>query len=100
MAADDTRTMAITHADFLRLLASLQPEGPPPEVRRGDGTLRIDYPWGEHRIGILLGAESAAPLGSLSLPQTRVRLDCGALGAAERERFLERFNRCFQRGGG
>lgn len=100
MAADDTRMMAITHADFLRLLAFLRPEGPPPEVRRGDGTLRIDYPWGEHRIGILLGAESAAPLGSLSLPQTRVQLDCGALGASERERFLERFDRCFQRGGG
>ncbi len=99
-AVADVRDMAITHADFLRLLACLQPGIPPTQARRSDGALRLEYPWEGHPITILLGAELAASMGALSLTRTRVELDYGTLGAVQCERFRERFDRCFQRGGG
>jgi hypothetical protein len=89
------RHMGLTHAEFLRSL---------PMAAGGMG-LRVQVPHiliedGTRRIEIRLGPEQQRHLGSLALPVTEVSLFFHGFSPEECERFLTRFERTFQRGGG
>ena len=88
-----SREMSISHADFLRTLSAAEELGP----FQIDGDLiQING----SRITIRLLPEGERHIASLRLPQTTVEFRFEGCDAAEVERFMERFQRYFQRGGG
>ncbi|MCU7934920.1 MAG: hypothetical protein KZQ99_08580 [Candidatus Thiodiazotropha sp. (ex Dulcina madagascariensis)] len=91
------RTMAITHAEFLR---SLQPLKQHYRYRVDDEGKRVVI--SDHRLSveIRLGTERESELGALKMPSTRVELILRGEDSCETERFWSRFDLCFRRGGG
>jgi hypothetical protein len=89
------KDMAITWADFLRLLPAAL-----------DGwTYRIEangVEVGSTDRGATIAVEPLPPrqFGPVQIPRSRVQLAFRGLGAGERESFLRQFDRAFQRGGG
>lgn len=92
-----TRTMSITHADFLRSLIPLR------RYYRYDidqDTSRILINDAQRSIQIKLGAQGHVDLGSLRMPSTEVTFKFQGFSSTERDLFWSRFDLCFRRGGG
>lgn len=90
-----TREMGLTRDEFLRCL----PRALGHSHYRVDGErISIDDPAGPIEIFLRTGAERRIAL--LRLPVTRVEFRFDRFPAADRERFMARFERYFQRGGG
>jgi hypothetical protein len=89
------RAMGLTRAEFLRSL----PEAVGHRRYRIDGD-RIEIADSAGPILILLGPAGVRRIGMLSLPVIRVEFRFGEMSQAQRDRFMTRFERYFQRGGG
>ena len=89
------REMGVSHVVFFRSLAQL-PEGWVQQTRDDGATLA--YAGGT--IDIMLGEERERRLGLIRLPYTPVTFRYTGLSDEDRERFQERFDLTFQRGGG
>ena len=90
-----TRELGLTHAEFHRSL--------PPAVDYHPFTVendRVQIDYGERNVTIELGAQQQRSIASLRLPYVEVRFTFVGFSTPEREDFMERFERYFQRGGG
>ena len=87
--------MGITHSEFFRTLPAALPTLPCTiqghEVIVGDDT---------RRLVITLSPEGRRRIASLSLPTTQVHFTFSGYSSQDIERFMSRFDRAFQRGGG
>lgn len=93
--ASFSREMGLTQADFERSL----PSAVAPGICRVDGRrYTIEYPQGEVRI--TLGETGERRIAALVLPVTLVEFRFTGLDVDARSRFMARFDRYFQRGGG
>jgi hypothetical protein len=90
-----SREMSITHKEFLR---SLPPAVAPAPFTVSGRTVTIDDDGRSVRID--LSPERERRLGTLRLPVTVVEFTFQGYGRAEFDRFMQRFDRAFQRGGG
>lgn len=89
------RELGLTHAEFFR---SLPPAISPRRFTAEEDTVRIDD---EGRtVTIELGPQRYRSIASLRLPFLEVTFTFTGYSASEREAFMERFERYFQRGGG
>ena len=89
------RDMGITHSEFFRTLPAALVTLPYTvqghEVMISDDT---------RRLVISLSPESRRRLGALSLPTTQVHFTFSGYSSQDIDRFMARFDRAFQRGGG
>ncbi|MEX2523983.1 MAG: hypothetical protein WD750_03420 [Gammaproteobacteria bacterium] len=87
--------MSITHEEFRRVLQMAFPE---------TGSFISDDPavfnFEDGRVRVVLSPQTTRSIGNLRLPVTKVTLEFGDMAEEEKKRFVERFNRSFQRGGG
>lgn len=87
--------MGLTRAEFERSL----PSAVASRAYRVEGRCYIiKYPPG--RVMITLGETGERRIAALALPVTRVEFLFEGLDSEVRSRFMERFDRYFQRGGG
>ena len=93
----EIRRMTISHAEFLR---SLTPLGKFYQYRIDEDETCIVIRDGLREVQVRLGPETAQRLGALHMPMTEVQLIYHGFNRAELERFRERFDLCFRRGGG
>lgn len=89
------REMGLDHADFWRLLP--RAAGSNRWQAHAD---RVEIEVAGGRIEIVLGPERTRKIALLALPVTPVTISWHAVAAAEFRRFLDAFDREFQRGGG
>lgn len=89
------RDMGLTLSDFVR---SLPPAIAPLAYRQEGRIFTIVHPHGS--IIITLGETGQRRIASLSLPVTPVEFEFVGLDTSDRDHFLQRFDRYFQRGGG
>ena len=89
------RHMGLTRAEFLRSLPEALGH---PHYRIDGDRIEIEDPAGPIRI--LLGPAEERRIGMLRLPVIRVGFQFGEMPRTERDRFMGRFERYFQRGGG
>ncbi len=89
------KEMAITHADFLRIL----PRALDGREHTVDGN-RIVVEDGRRRLEITLAETTERRIALLTLPVTRVRLDYRGYTEAEAAAAVALFDRAFRRGGG
>lgn len=89
------REMTITHAEFRRVLQLAFPETGSPV---GDNNTEFHFEDG--RVRIFLSPQTSRKIGALSLPLTKVTLEFEGMAESDVHRFVERFSRSFQRGGG
>ncbi|MHA1164598.1 MAG: hypothetical protein ACTSP0_03320 [Alphaproteobacteria bacterium] len=88
--------MSLDLAEFHRSLKTLKPD-----VKLDDGQMDVLIPAGTAEIRIVYEPLEKATLGGLlSLPRANVTLQFDGLDEAGRQRFLARFDKAFQRGGG
>ena len=88
--------MALTLADFHRSLKALAPD-----LVLQDGQTEVALPEDGKPVRITFEPQEGATLGGLlALPRARVTLAFDNTDREERARFLARFDRAFQRGGG
>ena len=89
------RTMAYTHAEFMRLLpralAAYDYEVQGNVISAGDA---------EQSIRIHLGPEYERRLAALSMPVMDVTIDLEGLSDEQAYAFLDKFDRTYRRGGG
>ena len=90
-----TKEMAVTHADFFRMLPSAFPD------RDYDvqGTI-IWRQWGGGTLEIKLGPEGTRRIALLMLPQTLVTLTFQGYLEAQRVELIKQFDTGFRRAGG
>jgi hypothetical protein len=90
------KLMALTLGDFHRSLKVLAPD-----ISLREEQTEVSIPAGGKSVHIRFAAQEGATLGGLlALPRARVTLIFNGMGESEREAFLVRFDRAFQRGGG
>ncbi|HEY5790010.1 MAG TPA: hypothetical protein VIX81_05250 [Gammaproteobacteria bacterium] len=89
------REMGIDHADFRRLLPHALGQ-----LRWRGGETRFSIAVGAGEVTIELGPERVRRIALLELPVTPVRFAWEGLAEGEFERFLERFDHYYRRGGG
>jgi len=90
------KLMSLDLGEFHRSLKTLQRD-----VMLDAGQNEIIIPAGNAEIRIVYEPLGKATLGGLlALPRAKVTLHMDGLGEAEREAFLARFDKAFQRGGG
>jgi hypothetical protein len=87
--------MGITHSEFFRTLPAALASSPY-SVQGHDVVISDDG----RRLLISLSPESRRRLGALSLPTTRVQFTFSGYTSQDIDRFMARFDRAFQRGGG
>jgi hypothetical protein len=95
MPASFERQMGLTRNEFLRTLPEAVGH---PDYRIDGDRIEIEDPAGP--ILIQLGPAEERLIGMLRLPLIRVVFQFGGMHRADRERFMSRFERHFQRGGG
>ncbi|MCU7878454.1 MAG: hypothetical protein KZQ84_16960 [Candidatus Thiodiazotropha sp. (ex Lucinoma borealis)] len=93
----DSRTMSITHTEFLR---SLKPLKHHYQVAVSDTGKRVEISDQKLSVVLQLGSEKAVKLGSLTTPSTQVEFTSRYADDHEMELFWSRFDLCFRRGGG
>lgn len=90
-----TRELGLTHAEFYRSLpAAIAHRAHTVE----DDRVRIDD--GTRTVTIELGPQRHRSIASLRLPYLEARFTFEGFSTPERQKFMERFERYFQRGGG
>lgn len=89
------REMGISHAEFFRTLSSAL-EGE--QFTVSDHGARVSYAGGI--IELTLSEERIRKLGSLVLPSTVVEFKFSGLSQQQADRFMDRFELYFRRGGG
>lgn len=89
------REMSITHEEFRRVLRIAFPE-----IRLSDDDGNTEFRVEDGRVHIILSSQTTRSIGNLQLPVTKVTLEFGDMAEEEKKRFVERFSRSFQRGGG
>ncbi len=87
--------MGITHSEFFRTLPTAL--APSPYTVQDHDVIISDN---TRRLIISLSPESRRRLGALSLPTTQVRFAFSGYSPHDIDRFMARFDRAFQRGGG
>ena len=88
--------MSLELSEFHRSLKTLSPDVP-----LEDGQRHVIIPADKGQVRIVYEPLEKATLGGLlALPRARVTLHLGELAEAERQTFLARFDKAFQRGGG
>ena len=93
------KLMSFTRPEFEMGLQRLA--GAPPAVESQTRYVLVWGDNGQHRIAVDFDPQPDAVLGGLvKLPRVQVILHLGGLTATEREAFVTRFDRAFQRGGG
>ena len=90
-----TREMGITHKDFFRIF---------PMVAAGwafrvNGRV-ITLTEAGRRLVIRLSEQSERRIAQLALPITRIEFEFDGFTEANRQEFMDRFDRSFRRGGG
>ena len=90
-----TREMGFTHDEFTRTLSTASIDY---RYKINGRSVTIELP--EGGLEITLGNTTNRKLGSLSIPATQVEFRFFGLSAEGRAKFLESFDRYFQRGGG
>ena len=88
--------MGISHDDFFRVFPSVVA---PASWRRDGLSIHVEWPDGG-RLAATVSAQKLRRIASLSLPYVDIGFGFFGMGAAERDRFLLRFDRAFQKGGG
>ena len=94
-SASFSRELGLTHAEFLRFLPPAIAHRPFSVTGR---TVQIED--GERHVVIELGPQQCRRIASLQLPYVEARFTFVGFELAEREAFMARFERYFQRGGG
>ena len=89
------REMAVTHADFFRLLPKVVAEE---RIQRQPAAALVTTDIGA--IKITLAPESTRQIALLKIPLTRVTMEFQGYTTAQYEEFMRRFNLSFQKGGG
>ncbi len=90
------KIMSLDLAEFHRSLKTLSPD-----VMLDEGAMDVLIAADKAEIRIVYEPLENATLGGLLfLPRAKVTLHMDGLGEAEREAFLARFDKAFQRGGG
>ncbi|MES9993687.1 MAG: hypothetical protein ABW098_17190 [Candidatus Thiodiazotropha sp.] len=97
MQAALSRTMTISHDEFLRSLLPLK-QYYSIDVDAAEGVVEISQ--GSLRVVMSLHQNRPLILGSLSMPSLEVNFSFGDSAADEIARFWSRFDLCFRRGGG
>ncbi|WP_431862181.1 hypothetical protein [Azospirillum sp.] len=92
MSAPVVKEMALTRAEFLRLLPGAAGEAP---VREGDGVFRVGG-----AVEIALDPQPPRRLGLFTIPVMRVTLRFHGGTDEDAQAFVRRFDRAFQKGGG
>jgi hypothetical protein len=99
-AADEVRVerpaMGLSHDDFFRVFPSVVA---PAAWRREGYTVHVEWADGA-RLAATVSVQKLRRIASLSLPYVDIRFCFVGMALAERERFLTRFDRAFQKGGG
>ena len=90
-----SRDMGITHREFFRTLPAALP-ALPHTVHGHDVIIAEDT----RRLVISLSPEGRRRIAALSLPTTQVHFTFSGYSSQDIERFMARFDRAFQRGGG
>ena len=87
--------MGITHREFFRTLPAAL-ASTPYTVRGRD----VIIPEDTRRLVITLSPEGRRRIAALSLPTTQVHFTFSGYSPQDVDRFMNRFDRAFQRGGG
>ena len=87
--------MGITHSEFFRTLPAALP-GLPYTIQGADIIVTDD----PRRLVISLSPEGRRRIAALSLPTTQVHFTFTGYSSEDIDRFMARFDRAFQRGGG
>ena len=90
-----SRDMGITHSEFFRTLPAALATLPY-TVQGHDVVISDDT----RRLVITLSPEGRRRIAALSLPTTQVHFTFSGYSSQDIERFMSRFDRAFQRGGG
>lgn len=90
-----SRDMGITHSEFFRTLPAALP-ALPYAVQGSEVTISDDT----RRLVISLSPEGRRRIAALSLPTTQVHFTFSGYSPQDVDRFMARFDRAFQRGGG
>ena len=90
-----SRDMGITHSEFFRTLPAAL-AALPYTVQGHDVIINNNT----QRLVITLSPESRRRLGALSLPTTQAHFTFSGHSPQDIDRFMARFDRAFQRGGG
>ena len=90
-----SRDMGITHRDFFRTLPAAL--AATPYIVRGRDVIVNDD---ARRLVISLSPEGRRRIAALSLPTTQVHFTFSGYSSQDVDRFMARFDRAFQRGGG
>lgn len=90
-----SRDMGITHSDFFRTLPAALARTPY-TVQGHDVIITEDA----RRLVISLSPEGRRRIAALSLPTTQVQFAFFGYSSQDIDRFMARFDRAFQRGGG
>ena len=87
--------MGITHSDFFRTLPAALPDLP--YTIQYTDVIVTDT---TRRLVISLSPEGRRRIAALSLPTTQVHFTFSGYSSDDIDRFMARFDRAFQRGGG
>ena len=90
-----SRDMGLTHNDFFRTLPTALPNLP--YTVHGHDVIVADD---TRRLTISLAPEGRRRIAALSLPTTQVHFTFSGYSPEDIDRFMARFDRAFQRGGG
>jgi hypothetical protein len=90
-----TRELGLTHGEFY---GSLPPAIAHRPFAVDDHRIRIED--GDRNVTIELGPQRYRAIASLKVPYLEVRFTFAGFTAPERDEFMTRFERYFQRGGG
>lgn len=88
--------MGLSHGDFFRVFPSVVAPAP---WRRDGLTIYVEWPDGA-RVAASISVQKQRRIASLSLPYVDIAFCFSMMSAADRARFLLRFDRSFQKGGG
>jgi len=92
------REMAITHAEFYRLIGRTISD--PSVLKMDKKAAVVSFPFAHGAITIHLNHQSSRKMGSLSLPLTVIRFEFHDLLKSDIGQYLQKFDITFQRGGG
>jgi len=88
--------MGMSHDDFFRVFPAVVAPAP---WRREGLSIHVEWSHGA-RVVATVSAQKLRRIASLSLPYVDITFAFRGMGERERQDFLQRFDRAFQKGGG